>query len=217
MADDIRLVIAEDHPLFRDALRRTFEKCGSMQVVAEAQDGPSALDHIRALAPDVALLDIGLPRMNGFAVVRALRQDRSPVKVVFLTVHEDEATFEAALELDVRGYLLKDCTEPELVRCISAVAAGQHYTSPSMTTFLVNRTQRVRQLVEDTPGLQRLTPQERNILKQIARDKTSKEIAQEMGIAAKTVDGHRSSICRKLDIHGQHGLARFAARHRADL
>ena len=158
MADDIRLVIAEDHPLFRDALRRTFEKCGSMQVVAEAQDGPSALEHIRALAPDIALLDIGLPRMNGFAVVRALRQERSPVKVVFLTVHEDEATFEAALELDVRGYLLKDCTEPELVRCISAVAAGQHYTSPSMTTFLVNRTQRVRQFVEDTPGLQLLTP-----------------------------------------------------------
>jgi DNA-binding NarL/FixJ family response regulator len=217
MADDIRLVIAEDHPLFRDALRRTFDKCGWVQVVAEAQDGPSALDHIRSLTPDVALLDIGLPRMNGLAVVRALRQERIPVKVVFLTIHDDEATFEAALEVDVRGYLLKDCTEPELVTCISAVAAGQHYTSPSMTTLLVNRTRRVRQFAEETPGLQVLTPQERSILKQIARDKTSKEIAQDMGIAAKTVDAHRSNICRKLEIHGQHGLARFAARHRLDL
>ena len=217
MADQIRIVIAEDHPFFRDGLRRALEKCDGFQVVAETADGPAALEQIRSLRPDVAILDIGLPRLNGFAVVRALREAHVPVAVVFLTVHDDESMFEAALELDVRGYLLKDCTGAEIVRCIGAVASGRHYTSPSMTTYLVNKTHRVGRFEQQTPGLRLLTPQERIILRLIARDKTSKDIAHEMGIARKTVDAHRSSICRKLDIHGQHVLARFAARHRADL
>jgi len=217
MPEQIRLVIAEDHPFFRDGLRRALEKSGAFQVVAEVADGPAALEQIRSLRPDVAILDIGLPLLNGFAVVRSLREERVPVAVVFLTVHDDEGMFEAALELDVRGYLLKDCTDAEIVRCIGAVASGRHYTSPSMTTYLVNKTHRVDRFQQQTPGLQRLTPQERAILRLIARDKTSKDIAREMGIAQKTVDAHRSSICRKLDIHGQHVLARFAARHRADL
>ena len=217
MPEQIRIVIAEDHPFFRDGLRRALDKCDAFQVVAEAADGPAALEHIRSLRPEVAILDIGLPRKNGFAVVRELREARVPVAVVFLTVHDDEAMFEAALELDVRGYLLKDCTDSEIVRCIGAVASGRHYTSPSMTTYLVNKTHRVDRFEQQTPGLQLLTPQERAILRLIARDKTSKDIADAMGIARKTVDAHRSSICRKLDLHGQHVLARFAARHRADL
>ena len=197
MTEPIRVVIAEDHPFFRDGLRRALDKSDAFQVVAEAADGAAALDLIRSLEPDVAILDIGLPRLNGFAVVRTLREERRPVAVVFLTVHDDEAMFEAALELDVRGYLLKDCTDSEIARCISAVAAGQHYASPSMTTYLVNKTHRVERFEQQTAGLQLLTPQERTILGKIARDKTSKEIAQEMGIARKTVDAapleHRRS------------------------
>jgi DNA-binding NarL/FixJ family response regulator len=217
MAEPIRIVIAEDHPFFRDGLRRALDRCEAFQIVAETADGPAALEQVRSLKPEVAILDIGLPRMNGFAVVRKLREEGIPVAIVFLTVHDDEAMFEAALELDVRGYLLKDCTDAEMVRCISAVAAGQHYTSPSMTTYLVNKTQRVDRFEQQTPGLRLLTRQERTILRKIALDKTSKEIAQELGITRKTVDAHRSSICRKLDIHGQHVLARFAARHRSNL
>jgi len=134
MPEPIRVVIAEDHPFFRDGLRRALEKCDGFEVAGEAADGTSALGLIRSLEPDVAILDIGLPGLNGFAVVRTLREERRPVAVVFLTVHDDEAMFEAALELDVRGYLLKDCTDSEVARCLSAVAAGHHYTSPSMTT-----------------------------------------------------------------------------------
>ena len=217
MGEPIRLVIAEDHPFFRDGLRRALDRCEAFQIVAETADGPAALEQIRAHRPDVAILDIGLPRMNGFAVVRKLREEGIPVAIVFLTVHDDEAMFEAALELDVRGYLLKDCTDAEMVRCISAVAAGQHYTSPSMTTYLVNKTQRVERFAQQTPGLGLLTAQERTILRAIARDRSSKEIAAEMGIARRTVDAHRSNICRKLEIHGQHALARYAVRNRADL
>ena len=213
----IRVVLAEDQAMVRGALTALLKLEPDIDVVATAADGEEAWRVLQQAKPDLLVTDIGLPGLNGFAVVRTLREERRPVAVVFLTVHDDEAMFEAALELDVRGYLLKDCTDSEVARCISAVAAGHHYTSPSMTTYLVNKTHRIERFEQQTAGLHLLTPQERAILGKIARDKTSKEIAEEMGIARKTVDAHRSSICRKLDIHGQHVLARFAARHRAEL
>ena len=217
MDEEVRIVIAEDHPFFRDGLRRVLDTAGSFHVVGEAKDGVTALEHVRSMKPEIAVLDIGLPRMNGFAVVRALREERVPVEVVFLTIHDDEDMFEEALGLGVKGYLLKDCTDAELLRCLMAVSAGQHYTSPSMTTYLVKKTQRVERFAQQTPGLQLLTPQERTILRLIAQEKTSKEIAQAIGVARKTVDAHRSNICRKLEIHGQHALTRFAARHRQEM
>jgi DNA-binding NarL/FixJ family response regulator len=217
VGEEIRIVIAEDHPFFRDGLRRVLEKAESVKVVAEASDGLTALEHVRSLRPDIAILDIGLPRMNGFALLRKVREERIPVEIVFLTIHDDEDMFEEALELAVKGYLLKDCTESELLRCITAVASGQHYTSPSMTTYLVKKTHLVERFAKQTPGLGLLTPQERAILRRIAQEKSSKQIAQEMGIARKTVDTHRSNICRKLEVRGQHVLTRFAARHRTEI
>jgi DNA-binding NarL/FixJ family response regulator len=186
-------------------------------VVAEVGDGRSALDAVRSLVPDVAILDIGLPEIDGCAVVRQIRQERLPVEIVFLTICDDGDIFETALEWDVKGYLLKDCTAAEIVRCVKAVSNGQHFTSPAMTTYLVNKTRRVTSLSQELPGLQRLTRQERAILTLIARDKTSKEIAEELGIGHKTVDAHRYNICRKLEIHGNHVLSRFAMRHRSEL
>lgn len=217
MGEQIRIVIAEDHPFFRNGLRIALERSRTFSVVAEASDGPTALDHVRALKPDMAIVDIGLPRMNGLAIVRAIRQERLPVEVVFLTIHDDEEIFEESLSLDVKGYLLKDCTESEILRCVRAVASGQHYASPSMTTYLVNKSRRVERFTLTTPGLATLTPHERSILRHIADGKTSKEIAGEMGIAPKTVDTHRANICGKLGVHGQHALSRFATLHRKDL
>lgn len=217
MDDKTRIVIAEDHPFFLAGLRRVLEKAGSIAIVGDAADGPTALGQIRSLKPNLAILDIGLPRMNGFDIVRTIRAERIPVEVVFLTIHDDEDMFETALQLGVKGYLLKDCTDTELLRCIGAVSSGQHYASPSMTSYLVKKTQRVEQFAEQAPGLRLLTPHERTILRFIAQDKTSKEIARELGIARKTVDAHRSNICRKLEIHGQHVLTRFAVRHRQEI
>ena len=217
MTDELRIVIAEDHPFFRSGLRAALEKDASLKIVGEASDGAAALDQIRSLKPGVAILDIGLPRLNGFAVTRRIRQEQIPVEVVFLTIHEDEEMFEEALSLGAKGHLLKDCTDEEIRRCVAAVASGRHYISPTMTTCLVKKTQRVESFARETPGLHRLTPQERTILRLIAQERTSKEIAQELGVARKTVDIHRSNICRKLEIHGQHVLARFAARHRSEL
>jgi DNA-binding NarL/FixJ family response regulator len=217
VSEEIRIVIAEDHPFFRDGLRRALENSRSFDVVGEAADGLTALDQVRSLRPDVAILDIRLPKLNGVALVRNIRQEQIPVEIVFLTICDDEEMFEEAIALGVKGYLLKDCTESEVLRCLDAVSSGQHYTTPAMTTYLVNKTRRVAQFTEKIAGLRLLTPQERAILKEIAHEKTSKEIAQAMGITQKTVDTHRSNICRKLEIHGQHVLSRFAARHRTEI
>jgi DNA-binding NarL/FixJ family response regulator len=217
MAADIRIVIAEDHPFFRDGLRRALEAEPGFHVVAEASDGQTALDAIRTLSPQVAILDIGLPVMDGCAVVRTVREERLPVEVAFLTISDDGELFEKALEWDVKGYMLKDCTDVEIVQCVKAVAQGQHYTCPAMTTYLVNKTRRIESFVREAPGLKRLTRQEQAILALVAQDRTSKEIAEALGIAQKTVDAHRTNICRKLEIHGNHALSRFAMRHRHEL
>ena len=217
MVEGTRIVIAEDHPFFCDGLRRALKQKPSLQIIGEGTDGLTALEKIRALKPDLAILDISLPGMDGVALVRQIRKEQIPVEIIFLTICDNEDIFEEALKLGVKGYLLKDCTEAELLRCVSAVTSGQHYASPSMTTYLVNRARRTERFARQTPGLDLLTPHERSILSQIADGKTSKEIAHELGIASKTVDAHRTNICNKLEIHGQYALSRFASRHRSEL
>jgi DNA-binding NarL/FixJ family response regulator len=217
MRDEIRIVIAEDHPFYRDGLRNALEKDKSLRVVAEASDGRTAFEHIQTLRPDVAILDISMPEMDGCTLARKIRKEKIPVEIIFLTISDDEDIFEEALEWDVKGYLLKDCTGAEIVRCVKAVSSGQNYTSPSMTTYLINKNHRVKEFAKKIPELHLLTPQERAILKRIAQDKSSKEIAEEMGIAPKTVDAHRSNICNKLEIHGNYALTRFAAQHKDEI
>jgi DNA-binding NarL/FixJ family response regulator len=217
MADDVPIVIADDHPFFRHGVRRVLDQSSSLKVVAEASDGLSALEYVRTLKPRIAILDIGLPKMDGITLMRSIRREAIPVDIIFLTVSNDEAIFEQAIALGAKGYLLKDCTDGELLQCIAAVASGHHYTSPAMTTYLVRKTRQMDDFAERLPRLRLLTPQERAVLRHIAQDKTSKDIAQEMGIALKTVDSHRANICRKLELRGQHVLTRFAARHRREI
>jgi DNA-binding NarL/FixJ family response regulator len=214
MPDEIRIVLAEDHPIFLDGLRRALARDDRLRIVGEAGDGRRALELIRSLAPDVAILDIGLPEMDGCAVARQVREELIAVELVFLTVCEEVEVFEHALELDVKGYLLKDATPDEIVRCVRAAASGQNFVSPSMATYLVRRARRIDSFARTLPALQRLTAQERAILQRIAQHKTSKEIAAEIGISPKTVDAHRSNICQKLGLHGNHVLTRFAGQHR---
>jgi DNA-binding NarL/FixJ family response regulator len=152
--------------------------------------------------------------LDGCAVARQVREEQLDVELVFLTVCDEVEVFEQALEWDVKGYLLKDATPDEIVRCVRAVASGQNVVSPSMTTYLVQRTGRGARLARNVPGLDQLTAQERAILRHIARQKTSKEIAAEIGISPKTVDAHRFNICQKLGLHGNHVLTRFATQHR---
>jgi two-component system nitrate/nitrite response regulator NarL len=210
---DVRIVIADDHPLFRDGLRRALAQDG-LVVVGEAEDGHRALELIRSQQPHVAVLDIGLPELDGCALARTVREERLPVEIAFLTVCDEVEVFEQALEWDVKGYLLKDATAAEIARCVRTVAAGQNFVSPAMATYLVNRTRRTARLARAIPEIERLTAQERAILARIARHMASKEIAVELGISPKTVDAHRANICQKLNLHGNHVLSRFAWQHR---
>ncbi|MEW6207001.1 MAG: response regulator transcription factor [Acidobacteriota bacterium] len=217
MATEITVAIADDHPIVRQGLRQVIESDRSLKVVAEAGDGRTALEQIEALRPDVAILDIDMPEMDGFEVARALAERRLQVEVVFLTIHRDEDLFNEAIDLGAKGYVLKDSALTDITGSIKAAAAGQHYTSPSMSSYLIRRSSRAVRLATHKPGLNDLTPTELRILKLIAQYKTSREIADEMCISPRTVDTHRTNICNKLDLHGSHALMKFALAHKSDL
>jgi DNA-binding NarL/FixJ family response regulator len=217
MDAEARVVIADDHPIVRQGLRQTIEAAPELQVVAEAGDGQEALERIRELRPDIALLDIDMPKLHGFDVARTIREEGLPVEIVFLTVHAEPEFFKKALELDAKGYVLKDCALTDIVACIRAVSAGQHFTSPSLTSYLVGLSHRPRERGEGGSGLASLTPTERRVLRMIADYKTSRQIADELFVSPKTVQAHRANICLKLDVHGSHALMRFALEHKLEL
>jgi DNA-binding NarL/FixJ family response regulator len=137
--------------------------------------------------------------------------------VIFLTMHKDEMHFNEALDLGVRGYLIKDNAAADVVNCIRAVAAGEDYISPSLSTHLLNRRSRAATLARQQPGINDLTATERRILVLLAEYKTSREIASELCVSIRTIENHRANICTKLDLHGTHALARFAIQHKSEL
>jgi len=211
------LIIADDHPVFRQGLRQVIETDKQLQIIGEAADGQAAIARILETNPDVAVLDVDMPNSDGFEVVRAVRQKQSPVRIVFLTMHKDERFLNAALDLGVKGYLLKDSAVTEIVASIKAAAAGHDYVSPALTSFLVNRSRRTAELAREKPAIGKLTPTERRILFLLGAYKTSKEIANELFISVRTVERHRANICEKLDLNGSHALIKFATEHRAEL
>lgn len=217
MRSEIRVVIADDHPVFRHGLRQVIEPEGELKIVGEAGDGEEALRMIEGLAPDVAVLDINMPKLKGFDVAREVRRLRLAARVVFLTMYDDERMFNEALNVGAMGYLLKDSAISDVVGCVRAVAAGQHYISPSISGYLVNRSARRAAFAERSPGLAGLTPAELRILRLIAEHRTSREIAEELCISHRTVENHRHSICHKLGIHGSNALVRYALEHRHEL
>jgi len=215
MTEPIRLVIADDHPIVRQGLRQVIEKDAGLQVVAEAGDGQAALEQIKATQPRVAILDIDMPLMSGFDVARALARLPLSVEIIFLTVHCEEEFFNEALELGARGYVLKDSSVTDIVACVRAVAAGQNYVSPALTSYLFR--QRQPETSRQRSGVDALTPTERQVLKLIADYKTSKQIAAALFISPHTVQTHRKNICVKLELEGNHALMRFALEHKSRL
>jgi DNA-binding NarL/FixJ family response regulator len=214
---EINIVIADDHPIVRQGLRQVIEAARGLRVVAEAEDGQAALAWIQVHKPDIAVLDIDMPKMDGFAVARAIRDQQLGAAVIFLTIHREEDFFNEALDIGAQGYVLKDSAIVDIVTSIRAVASGHHYTSPAMTSSLISRRQRAATFRRQKPTLDDLTPTERRILHLIADYKTSKEIADELSISYRTVETHRTNICSKLEIHGSHGLMKFALTHKSEL
>ena len=215
MSRIIRIVIADDHPVVRQGLRQSIEADPSIAVAGEASDGTIALEQIAALRPDVAILDIDMPQLDGFGVARALKRQGIAVPIVFLTIHREEELFRAALDLGATGYVLKDNAVTDIVASVKAAAAGQPYISPQLSAYLLKRRGESAALRAGKPGLDALTPTERRVLRLIADDKTSKDIADELFISHRTVETHRTNISRKLDLHGSLALVRFAIEHKS--
>lgn len=216
MSDDIRILLADDHPIVRHGLRQSIQEEPDLRIVAEAGDGRTALQLIQDLKPHIAVLDIGMPGLDGFAVAREVFKQKLLVELIFLTAHREEALFDKALELGVKGYVLKESVMSDIVSSIRAVAAGQHYTSPLMTSYLVNR-RRAADAGKRPPSLNDLTPSELRILKLIADGQPSKAIAETLFISFHTVETHRKNICEKLNLHGSHALVKFALEHKTEL
>jgi DNA-binding NarL/FixJ family response regulator len=217
MRSEIRVVIADDHPIVRHGLKEIIESDSLLKVVAEAGDGADALQKIEQLRPDVAVLDIDMPDMDGFAVSREIRRKNLPVEIVILTIHREEELFQEALDIGVKGYVLKDSAITDVISSIKSAAAGRAYISPPLSAFLLNRRSRADALAKQNPGLESLTPMERRILRLIAEDKTSKEIARQLFISYRTVETHRTNISRKLELKGNLALVKFALAHRSEL
>lgn len=216
MMQEIRVLIADDHPIFRAGLRGIIEARRDITVVAEAADGAQALERLQTGDVTVAVLDLTMPVKDGFAVARAVREHRLPAAIVFLTMHKDEQYLNAALDLGARGYVLKDNATTEIVDCIRAVADGQTYISPTLSSFLIQRRTRVAQLAEQKPTLDQLTAAERRILTLIADGLTSRDIANQLGIGVRTVEHHRNNIAVKLELRGTLALTKFALKHRTE-
>ena len=219
MKDKLKIVIADDHPMIRDGLRNAIERITAWEVVGEAQDGEAAIELINKLDPAIAILDISMPVRNGFEVVRALRQKKVQTSVIFLTMHRDEDFFQQALDLGVRGYVLKDSAVIDVVSAIKAVSRGEHYTSPALTSYLIRSRSSASSAAssEQGLGLHSLSPTERRVLELIAEYKTSKDIADQLSTSPRTVETHRTNICQKLGLHGRHALMKFALESKSSL
>ncbi|SRR6266545_392567 len=215
MAADVRILIADDHPIFRKGLREVIETEPHFEVIAEAADGAAALESILSLKPDIAIVDIHMPRMSGFGLARELLSRKLDVKIIFLTMYDDEETFDEALDLGVWGYVLKESAINDITVSIKNVLSGRHYISPLISSFLVERRARATSLAKTKPSLNDLTPTERKVLKLIAEDKTSRQIAQELFVSYRTIENHRANICNKLELHGSHSLVKFAIEHKS--
>jgi DNA-binding NarL/FixJ family response regulator len=212
----IRVLLADDHGIVRDGLRAVLSAERDFLVVAEEADGAAALAAIERLAPDVAVLDVQMPGLTGIEVARKLK-DKSRTSVVLLSMHREESFVQAALLAGARGYVVKEDAARELTDAIRAVARGDTYLSPRVAGFVVGA---LRSAQAGGPAAQepQLTPRERDVVRLLAEGLTSKEIAQKLEMAPKTVDGHRSAIMEKLGIHSVAGLVKYALRHHlADL
>lgn len=212
---ELQIIIADDHPIFRRGLRMVIEADPQLKVVAEAEDGQAALAEVKLLLPQVVVLDMDMPLLDGMAVARAIAEQRLPVAVAFLTMHKDEATFNAALDLGVKGYVVKDSAANEIIGCIKAVAAGQSFISPVLSGHLLNRNSPGTQ--QQPSALNSLTQAERRVLRLIAAGKLNNQIAEELFVSVRTVEHHRSNICSKLGLNGKHALLTFALTHKAEI
>lgn len=204
-----RVLLADDHSMFRDALRSIIESQGSAKVVAETGDGREAVELVREHRPDIAVLDLWMPRLSGEQATRQIVESGCGTRVLILSMHEDSKAVRGAFRAGALGYVVKSAASGELLDAIAALRAGRTYVSPSVAQHLVSA------LDEEQPAanpLAALTEREREVLQLIAEGLSTKEVATQIGVSTKTADSHRTSLMRKLGVHKASELVRIAIR-----
>jgi two-component system nitrate/nitrite response regulator NarL len=208
MNEPIRLLLVDDHPVVRRGIRLSLAQQPRIQVVGEASDGREALAKAHELKPDVILMDIDMPHMNGLAVTDLLRREMPEVKVLILSMYSNTDYVMRIIQCGARGFVLKEASPDEVVQAIEAVQSGTAHFSPEVARVALNHV--VRGNSEPMSPLSCLTNREREVLHFIAEGLSNKEIASQLNIGVRTVETHRERIMRKLDIHTIAGLTRFA-------
>jgi DNA-binding NarL/FixJ family response regulator len=206
----IRVLVADDHNLLRAGLRALMQSLEGIEVVAEASNGREALNLIGAHQPDVVLMDIGMPELNGLEAAAQIVRDYPATRVVILSMHANEEYVLRALQAGAAGYLIKDAGTAELETAVRAVARGETYLSPAVSKHVVG--EYLRRVGAEERPLDQLTARQREVLQLLAEGYGTQDIAQKLSISVKTVEAHRAQLMQRLDIHDLAGLVRFAVR-----
>ena len=206
----VKIMITDDHSMIREGLKSLLELDGDIEVIAEAENGEECLQKLLTVKPDVLLLDINMPKMNGLEVLKSLKDAKSKVKVLVLTVHNETEYLMKAVEIGINGYVLKDSESAELKKAIFTIYDGENYIQPSLIPALNSK---MIEKNEDEIKLESLTRRELQVLKELAVGKFNRDIVKEMEISERTVKNHISSIFKKLDVTDRTQAAVFAIRN----
>jgi len=210
MGERKKIVIAEDHTILREGLRMLLSSNPDFEVVGEAQDGLEAIRSVEAYKPDLVLMDLSMPRMNGVGAIQEIKKQSPSTKILVLTVHKTEEYILTTLKAGADGYVLKDATHSELMLAIENVFSGRSYLSPGISEKVIEGYLEGRKTVKSSTSWDTLTLREREILKMIAEGYKNKDIADYLCISAKTVEKHRANLMKKLDLHSASSLTAFA-------
>ncbi len=207
MLGKLRIVIADDHTLVRAGMVTLLARMRDVEVVGEAADGRAALRMVKELKPDIALMDISMPELNGLDAAGKMHQDSPATRVIILSMHANEEYVAQALKAGAAGYLLKDAATTELDMAVKVVAQGQFYLSPAISRQVVEN------LLHGGPtGLDVLSPRQREILQLVAEGNSTRDIAETLHLSVKTIETHRAQLMERLDIHDVAGLIKYALR-----
>lgn len=213
MPEEITILIADDHPVFQRGLREIIESDADLRIVAAVGDGETALAEIRRVQPNVAVLDVDMPKRDGLAVIEAIRDEGLACGVVLLTMYKEERFLNAALDAGVCGYVVKDSAIEEIKKAIRAAARDDSFVSPTLADILYKRLQ--KHAAAKASPLNSLTASERRVLKLVADSRSSRQIADELFISVRTVENHRANICAKLGLEGKNALLAYAITNRS--
>ena len=208
----IRVVIADDHNLVRQGIRALLEKAPDIEVVGEAEDGVEAVELAQSTLPDVVVMDISMPRLNGTQATQRIRGLRLPTKVVILSMYAEETLVRQALRFGAQAYVLKRAVADELLLAIRAATNGDTYLSPPIAGAILKEFLASSPVTEESSAYDRLTPREQEVLQLVGEGRKNQEIAKALVVSVKTVEKHRASLMSKLDIHDLAGLVRVAVK-----